>query len=272
MVPSMAFPFNPADAQSQTLRAYTLLHALSPEPDPAVWAGALILNIHLDPPGTALSLAANIAGAICLTLEPNPVRARAALRTGACDFVVNTLDEALRAIKNEMRQRRPLSVALHADYTTVLDQIVVRGLTPQLFTAPTEHPVAKALAHFGTRMLELRGSEDNIGGEAPAHNETAAAVLEAFLARPPWDQMVPRTISFATGAELRAFDIRALSLLSTDDSFRRRWLDHAPRLFPRDRTRTLWMTQDESIQLTAVKSQAELATIEQHPSAEPKAL
>ena len=248
----MSFALDPADVQSQTLWAYTLLRALSAGPDPAAWAGALILNVHLDSPGTALSLAANIAGAICLTLEPNPACTRAALRVGACDFVVNTLDEALRAIKNEIRQRRPLSVALQADSSTVLDQIVARGLAPQLFTAPMEHTAATALVQSGTRMLDLRGSEDTIVREAPGHNQTAAAVLETFLAGPPFNQMFPRTISFATGAELRAFDTRAMSLLSPDDSFRHRWLVHAPRLFPRDRARSLWITQDELIQLAAV--------------------
>ncbi|GAC1415409.1 MAG: hypothetical protein NVSMB62_02970 [Acidobacteriaceae bacterium] len=268
----MSFPFRPADVQSQTLRAYTLLHALHLRYGPVAWPGALILNVSLDAPGTALSLAATIAGAICLTLEPDSARTRSALRANACDFVVNTLDEALRAIKNEIRQRRPLSVALQADPTQTLDQIVARGLAPQLFTRPGEYPMASAaLTSLGTSLLEVHTADAAPAGKAPAGYETAEAVLEAVLAQPPWDGMSPQTVSFATAAELRAFDTHALSLLFAEDTLRHRWLTLAPRLFPRDRTRTLWMTPDESAQLAAARSQSELSTIEQRPSTDPKA-
>src|SRR4051812_1378485 len=88
--------------QLRTLRAFTLLHHLRPD-----WGGQLILNIGLG--DQAIPLASNIAAAVCLSLEQDPALARNALRTGACDFVVNNLGEALRTMKNEVRQSKPLS-------------------------------------------------------------------------------------------------------------------------------------------------------------------
>jgi len=74
------------------------------------WPGALILAIGLGPRGAAVSTAGNIAGAACLAIDPRPEACRAALLSGACDFIVNTVDEALRILKNQIRQRRPVSV------------------------------------------------------------------------------------------------------------------------------------------------------------------
>ncbi len=233
--------------QHQTLRAYTLIHALTPSPHGDGWSGALILNIDLDPQGAALSLAANIAGAVCLTLDPDPARTRAALRTGACDFVVNTLDEALRAIKNEIRQRRPLSVGLEGQPAAILDEIIVRGVAPQLFTSASERPVQSArLAAFGTRLLDLRtpAKRETICGRLV---ESGAAVLETFVSHHLW---TPETRAGTTPAELRTFDAQALALLRPEDHLRRNWLTCAPRLFPRDRTRTLWVTPAEVAGLT----------------------
>ena len=117
--------------QLRTLRAFTLLHHLR-----LTWAGSLILNIGLI--DQSIPLASTIAGAVCLSLEPDPATARQALRTGACDFVVNTLDEALRAMKNQVRQAKPLSVGLQGNQSQILNEILERGVAPQLVTNLTD--------------------------------------------------------------------------------------------------------------------------------------
>ena len=210
------------DLQTKVLRAYTVLSSLRPN-----WPGTLILNVGLNPTGAAVSLAANIAGAVCLTLEPDPTLLRNALRAGACDFIVNTLDEALRAMKNEVRKRCPLSVGLEGDPSALLQEIIDRGVAPELFTAPTAHP--KAAAHFHSRGALLVSFDD------------PALVLG--------DRYQLRTFPFATSAELRAFDKLAFSSLPTEDHLRRQWLLSAARIFPRDRHRTLWLTEEEAATL-----------------------
>jgi len=115
------------DLQSLTLRSFTVLHQLHSN-----WGGKLILSIGLNPKGAAFAFASNIAGAVCLALEEDPATARGALRSGACDFVVNSLDEALRAMKNEVRRHLPISVGLQGSYAEVLAELLERGVAPQL--------------------------------------------------------------------------------------------------------------------------------------------
>jgi urocanate hydratase len=207
-----------------------------------VWPGALILNIGLDAAGEAVSFAANIAGAVCLSLESDPALLRNAQRTGSCDFVVNTLDEALRAMKNEVRKRLPLSVGLAADPAKILAEATERGLAPQLFTAPEDYPEAAVrLRSFGAQTLSFARLTD----PAP-EPDSAAAILAATLAEHAWRlQSVP----FPNSTAVRAFDARALTLLDPDepaDRLRRQWLLAAARILPRDRHRTLWLTAEEA--------------------------
>src|SRR5271157_4970792 len=89
---------------------FATLTASSPE-----LGGSLLLYVGLDQSGMALAIASNIAGAASLGLEPELTRAKASIRAGACDFLVNTLDEALRILKNEIRKKKPVSVVLAGD-------------------------------------------------------------------------------------------------------------------------------------------------------------
>src|SRR3569623_3134903 len=95
------------DAQQMALRAFLLLCSLEDD-----WPGKLVLVRGLDADGTAVSVAATSAGGACLAVDSRAEVCRAALRAGACDFVVNSVDEALRILKNEIRKRKPVSVAV----------------------------------------------------------------------------------------------------------------------------------------------------------------
>lgn len=116
-------------AQTLTLRTFTILHTLRQN-----WGGELILFCGLNPDGAALALASNIAGAVCLSIEEDPKNLKDALRSGSCDFIVNTLDEALRTMKNEVRKHLPLSVGLQGNPSAVLEELLARGVSPELFT------------------------------------------------------------------------------------------------------------------------------------------
>jgi urocanate hydratase len=214
------------DLQTRCLSDYTLLSECPPS---GGWAGSLILNLGLDLGGSALSLAAHISGAACLSLEADADRLRTALRTGACDFIVNTLDEALRILKNEVRQHRPISVGVGGSQEQILAELIDRGVAPSLMTARNELPTAAlGLSRFGTRLLNLAAKEDAPG---------------AF---PAWT--LYREV-FSTGASLRRFDEAVIDLLPPDDLMRRRWLLAAARIFPRDRHRVIWLSEDEAAAL-----------------------
>jgi Urocanase Rossmann-like domain len=222
-MPPEALP--PQDTiQLRTLRAFTLLHHLRPN-----WGGQLILNIGLNAEGAAVALASNIAGAVCLSLEQNPATTREALRTGACDFVVNTLDEALRALKNQVRQHKPLSVGLQGNQSQILDEVLERGVAPQLVINLTDPEAALTLQSQGATIL----------------NTEANLLLAEILQTNQWtahDYPQPNP------AALKSFDTQTATHLPPDDALRRAWLTAAPRLFPRERPphRVLWLTPPEA--------------------------
>jgi urocanate hydratase len=200
------------DPQLQTLHTYTALAALRPD-----WPGSLILSVGLSPEAQPMAFAAIIAGAAILSVEPSPDHCRAATRTGACDFLVNTVDESLRILKNEVRQRKPISVALQLDSAAALAELAERGVLPQLFLGPD--------------------------GSGPFHAESTSLPenAEAVAAAHGWQQ---QSFAFESSAALRAFDARLQALIPAQDP-RHRWVTSAPRLFPRDRNRHFFLTEAE---------------------------
>jgi len=228
------------DTQPRILRTFTTLHQIRPD-----WGGSLILSLGLEPKGAALAIAANIAGAVTLAIDSDPSHLREVVRAGAVDFVVNTLDEAIRAMKNEVRKHAPLSVALNADAFAVLAEIQERGLAPQLFANflqedPRISEASTKLAALGATLIDFNERQS-----APSGFQSANSFLEAFITKNAWSL---HTFTFDSMASLRDFDHRALSLLSPEDSHRRRWLEAAPRILRRQRPpqRSTWLSDKES--------------------------
>ncbi len=245
------------DSQSHTLQLFTLLTTLRPH-----WPGSLILSCGLSPAGSDLALAANIAGAACLSIDQSPETCRAALRYGLVDFVVNTLDEALRALKNEIRKGHPLSVALQGHPATVLAEALDRGVLPQLFTAftypsggdtePPERSVdtqpAQAFHAMGSLIVDFDGTLHSV----PSALE-AAKFLQIFNTE---HDLAMEEFSFDSAGALRNFDAQVLEVIRSGDP-RRRWATAAPRQFGRSRStgtrshrRVLSLTPLEHGQLT----------------------
>jgi hypothetical protein len=226
--------------QSSILRAYTALYQLR-----STWGGSLILSLGLDPQGAALPIAASIAGAVSLAIDNNPAHIREVVRAGAVDFTVTTLDEAIRAMKNEVRKQSPLAVALDAEPISTLAEILERGLVPQVFANflprnPRINEAATALHSIGATLIDFTE-----GSEPIPNSQSAQIILAPLLKDKGWTL---QTFTFETPAALRAFEAKALDLLSPEDKVRRRWLESAPRIVQRERPpqRTLWLTDIEA--------------------------
>lgn len=79
--------------------------------------------------------AANIAGAATLSVSANHAAAKQAMHEGIVDFLVNSLDEALRILKNEIRKRETVAVCVTAAPAAIEQEMRDRGVQPDLTLA-----------------------------------------------------------------------------------------------------------------------------------------
>ena len=193
---------SPTELQRQTLRLYGELVTRRQN-----YGGQLVFTYGTGCSATGLPAAVSIAGGTTLALDPDASAVKAVFRQGGVDFVVNTLDEAVRVLKNEVRQHRPLGVALIAEVGPVLAEMAERGVLPDLHVSidgTTEGP--------GRGHLHLATTK---GVVAPT------AELTAWLKTNHWSEsVVPSTAE----NPLRALDASLLVDLPSDDAIRRTWL------------------------------------------------
>jgi urocanate hydratase len=224
----------PTDLQRQTLRLYGELIARRPS-----YGGQLVFTCGDACSATGVPAAVSIAGGTTLALDPDAAAVKATFRAGGIDFVVNTLDEALRVLKNEVRQHKPLSVALISEMEPVLEEIAARGVLPdlQVTLEPPDNPLLIPPAPIpqlpGVAQLRLENSQgiaapsETLNGWLDAHSLTEAV-------------MEPHTT-------LRALDEDLLSVVPAEDTIRRHWLQrisHYQRA-TQGAPRILWLTPAE---------------------------
>jgi urocanate hydratase len=100
-------------------------------------AGKLIVSGGMGGMSGAQPLAATMTGAAYLGIEVDPERIKKRLRTGYCDFMVNSLDEALRIIKNAVRKKENISVGLVGNCADIIPELANRGVVPDILTDQT---------------------------------------------------------------------------------------------------------------------------------------
>lgn len=210
------------DRQYTAWRLYTVLRARSQD-----WGGSIVVHQGMDNDGMALAVAANLCGAVFLGLEPDPAQARVVMRAGFCDFLVNTLDEALRAMKNEVRKHRPLTVILEGDAAAHRAEMKERGVYPQLqVIREGEEPIPTGRVEELSAMLAT----------ADAAHSLLAMVVTAN-----------------SNAELRGAD-RAIAEIIPEGDPRRAWATGAPKFFVREQPprRYVWLDDPELEAMLAV--------------------
>src|SRR5215813_12211366 len=100
-------------------------------------SGKLIVSGGMGGMGGAQPLAATMTGAAFLGIDVDPERIKKRLKTGYCDFMVNSLDEALRILKNAIRKKEAVSVGLVGNSAEVIPELAARGVKPDLLTDQT---------------------------------------------------------------------------------------------------------------------------------------
>jgi urocanate hydratase len=100
-------------------------------------AGKLIVSGGMGGMGGAQPLAATMAGAAFLGIDVDPERIKKRIKTGYCDFMVTTLDEALRILKNAVRKKENVSVGLVGNCADIIPELAERGVVPDILTDQT---------------------------------------------------------------------------------------------------------------------------------------
>ncbi len=125
--------------------------------------GKLIVSGGMGGMGGAQPLAATMTGAAFLGIDVDPERIKKRLKTGYCDFMVNTLDEALRILKNAVRKKENVSVGLIGNCADVIPELADRGVLPDILTDQTSaHDPLNGYVPNGMSLeqaLELRRND-----------------------------------------------------------------------------------------------------------------
>lgn len=216
---------HPDDLQLQTLRLYAELISRRP-----TYASRMVFAHGPGSSNTGLPAAVSIAGGTSLLLDPDAAVVKFVFRQGGLDFLVNSLDEAVRVLKNEVRKHTPLSVALTADPAAVLAEMRERGLAPDLEVTIGDDPTSVTLSHT---HLHLNVADGLI---------QPSRLARTWLAARHWSEhLLPTT----TTAGLRALDTRLIALIG--DQPRQQWLRRIPH-YQRPGPhagRAIWLTPDE---------------------------
>src|SRR5438128_7372093 len=99
--------------------------------------GKFVVTGGLGGMGGAQPLAATMNGALFLGIEVDPARVETRLKSGYCDKIAWSLDEALKIIDSARKDRQSLSVGLVGNCADVLPEIVRRGIVPDVLTDQT---------------------------------------------------------------------------------------------------------------------------------------
>ncbi|HZQ22277.1 MAG TPA: urocanate hydratase [Terriglobales bacterium] len=126
-------------------------------------SGKLIVSGGMGGMGGAQPLAATMNGAVFLGIDVDAERIKKRLKTGYCDFLVTTLDEALRIIKNAVRKKEAVSVGLVGNCADIVPELAERGVVPDILTDQTSaHDPLNGYVPNGMSLaeaLELRRND-----------------------------------------------------------------------------------------------------------------
>jgi len=100
-------------------------------------SGKLVVSGGMGGMGGAQPLAATLNGAVFLGIDVDPVRIERRVRTGYCDRIAMTLEEALDIVEDAREQKRAVSVGLAGNCAEILPELVRRGVHVDAVTDQT---------------------------------------------------------------------------------------------------------------------------------------
>ncbi|HJS24104.1 MAG TPA: urocanate hydratase [Pyrinomonadaceae bacterium] len=147
-------------------------------------SGKLVVSGGMGGMGGAQPLAATLNGAVFLGIDVDPVRIERRVRTGYCDRLAMTLDEALDICEDALDQKRAISVGLVGNCAEVLPELVRRGVHVDAVTDQTSaHDPLNGYVPAGMTLDEAADLRESKPGEYVKKSmESMARHVEAMLA------------------------------------------------------------------------------------------
>src|SRR5256886_2572088 len=147
-------------------------------------AGRILLTGGLGGMGGAQPLAATMNGAVFLGVEVDPARIEKRLKSGYCDKIAHSLDDALKLIDQARKDRQPLSVGLVGNCADVLPELARRGVVPDVLTDQTSaHDALNGYVPSGMSLEEaLALRKKNPDEYIERAMQSMAVHVEAMLA------------------------------------------------------------------------------------------
>jgi len=150
-----------AGTQSALPVLYELYAAAAQRHFDGTLAGKLVIGGGMGGAGGAQPLAAALNGAAFLGIDADAERIKRRVKTGYCEVLVNSLDEALRMLKNAVRRRAAVSIGLIGNCAAVFPELAHRGVVPDLLTdyTPTQEPF-EGYVPLGLKPESVSGVRD----------------------------------------------------------------------------------------------------------------
>ncbi len=125
--------------------------------------GRLVVSGGLGGMGGAQPLAATMNGAVFLGVDVDATRIEKRLKTGYCDKIAYSLDEAMRMVDEARKKRAALSIGLVGNCADILPEFVCRNIMPDILTDQTSahDPLNGYVPHEMSlaEAISLRGSD-----------------------------------------------------------------------------------------------------------------
>ncbi len=99
--------------------------------------GKLVLTAGMGGMGGAQPLAVTMNEGVCLNVEVDRKRVERRLETGYCDAITESLDDAIRMVKEACEKEVPRSVGLVANAADTHPELLKRGIVPHVVTDQT---------------------------------------------------------------------------------------------------------------------------------------
>ncbi|CAN5421491.1 urocanate hydratase [soil metagenome] len=163
-------------------------------------AGKFVLTAGLGGMGGAQPLAATLNGAAILGIDVDRSRIQKRIDTGYCDVITESLDEALKIIRDAKEKSKAVSVGLVGNAGDILPEILKRNIIPDVLTDQTSaHDMLYGYVPMGMRFeeaLELRKND-------PDKYIEEARKTVVLHCRTMWEFMKKGAVTFDYGNNLR---------------------------------------------------------------------